>query len=76
MEATGRLKLGSDDTDDFGPVINKTQLDTMVAAVERACAAGATMVTGVAVVWPMRRTRTATTWRRPSSRTRRPMPKS
>ena len=47
MEATGRLKLGSDDTDDFGPVINKTQLDTMVAAVERACAAGATMVTGV-----------------------------
>ncbi len=46
VEATGRLKLGSDDTDDFGPVINKTQLDTMVTAVERACAAGATMVTG------------------------------
>jgi len=46
VEATGRLSLGPEDTDDFGPVINDAQLSNMVAAVERARSAGATILTG------------------------------
>ncbi len=46
VEATERLKLGPDDVDDFGPVINETQLDNMVAAVARARDAGASVLTG------------------------------
>lgn len=39
-------KVGPDDEHDFGPVINERQLEDMLAAVERARAAGATVVTG------------------------------
>jgi acyl-CoA reductase-like NAD-dependent aldehyde dehydrogenase len=39
-------KVGPADEHDFGPVINEQQLDVMVAAVERAKAAGATVLTG------------------------------
>jgi aldehyde dehydrogenase (NAD+) len=46
VEATGRLKVGTGDTDDFGPVINEEQMTNMLASVERARAAGASVVTG------------------------------
>ncbi len=39
-------KIGADDEHDFGPVINERQLEDMLAAVEQARAAGATVVTG------------------------------
>jgi len=39
-------KVGPDDEHDFGPVINERQLEHMLTAVERAKAAGATVVTG------------------------------
>jgi aldehyde dehydrogenase (NAD+) len=39
-------KVGPTDDDDFGPVINERQLRNMLDAVERAKAAGATVVTG------------------------------
>jgi aldehyde dehydrogenase (NAD+) len=46
VEAAGRLKVGSGDADDYGPVINQEQMTNMLAAVERAKAAGATVLTG------------------------------
>ena len=46
VEATGRLKVGTGDADDYGPVINHEQMTGMLAAVERAKAAGATVLTG------------------------------
>lgn len=46
IEATRRLTIGCSDDDDFGPVINQGQLDNMLAAVERARAAGASVLTG------------------------------
>ena len=46
VEATGRLKVGTGDSDDFGPVINEEQMTNMLAAVERARAAGASVLTG------------------------------
>jgi aldehyde dehydrogenase (NAD+) len=46
VEAVGRLKVGTADTDDFGPVINEEQLTNMLAAVERATASGATILSG------------------------------
>ena len=39
-------RVGPNDDDDFGPVINERQLTNMLGAVERAQAAGATVVTG------------------------------
>ena len=42
----GGLKVGTADTDDFGPVINEEQMTNMLAAVARAKTAGATMLTG------------------------------
>jgi aldehyde dehydrogenase (NAD+) len=39
-------KVGPDDEHDFGPVINERQLENMVAAVDRARVAGATVLTG------------------------------
>jgi aldehyde dehydrogenase (NAD+) len=39
-------RVGPTDDDDFGPVINERQLTNMLAAVERAREAGATVVTG------------------------------
>jgi aldehyde dehydrogenase (NAD+) len=46
VERTGRLKVGSADDDDLGPVINERQLRNMLAAVERARAHGARVLTG------------------------------
>jgi aldehyde dehydrogenase (NAD+) len=46
LEATAKLKVGTSDTDDYGPVINEEQLRSMLAAVERAKAAGAAVLTG------------------------------
>ena len=46
LERTHSLTSGSADDDDLGPVINQRQLDNMVAAVDRARAAGATVLTG------------------------------
>jgi alpha-ketoglutaric semialdehyde dehydrogenase len=46
VEGARGQKVGSTDEDDFGPVINERQLERMLAAVERARAAGATVVTG------------------------------
>jgi acyl-CoA reductase-like NAD-dependent aldehyde dehydrogenase len=40
------LKVGPTDADDFGPVINQRQLTNMLAAVERAVAAGARVICG------------------------------
>ena len=46
MEAAGRLTVGTSDTDDYGPVINEEQMTNMLAAVGRAKAAGAAVLTG------------------------------
>jgi aldehyde dehydrogenase (NAD+) len=46
VEAVGRLKVGTSDSDDYGPVINQEQMINMLAAVERAQASGATVLTG------------------------------
>jgi acyl-CoA reductase-like NAD-dependent aldehyde dehydrogenase len=46
VEAVGKMKVGTADTDDFGPVINEEQMTNMLAAVGRAKAAGATILTG------------------------------
>lgn len=46
VEAIGRLKVGTSDADDFGPVINEEQMKGMLGAVARAAAAGATVLTG------------------------------
>jgi aldehyde dehydrogenase (NAD+) len=46
LEATRRLKVGTADTDDYGPVINEAQMKNMLAAVERAKAAGASVLSG------------------------------
>jgi acyl-CoA reductase-like NAD-dependent aldehyde dehydrogenase len=46
VAAVGKMKVGTADTDDFGPVINEEQMTNMLAAVGRAKAAGATILTG------------------------------
>jgi len=46
LEATAKLKIGSGDDDDFGPVINQRQLDNMLAAVNKATEEGATLLCG------------------------------
>jgi aldehyde dehydrogenase (NAD+) len=46
VEAAGRLNVGTSDADDYGPVINEEQMTGMLAAVDRAKAAGATVLTG------------------------------
>jgi alpha-ketoglutaric semialdehyde dehydrogenase len=46
VERTQAQKVGPTDDDDFGPVINEQQLEQMLAAVERARVAGATVLTG------------------------------
>jgi aldehyde dehydrogenase (NAD+) len=45
-ERTLRLKAGTGDDDDFGPVINAGQLSNLLASVERAKQEGATVLTG------------------------------
>jgi aldehyde dehydrogenase (NAD+) len=46
VERTRRLKIGPGNEDDLGPVINAEQLEAMTAAVERARATGAVILTG------------------------------
>ncbi len=46
VEATQRLKVGTGDTDDYGPVINEEQMRNMLTAVQRAKDAGAAVITG------------------------------
>src|SRR4051812_5935822 len=46
VEATQRLKVGTGDTDDYGPVINEEQMTNMLASVQRATAAGASVLAG------------------------------
>ena len=46
LDAVKKLKVGTSDTDDFGPVINEGQMTSMLASVERAKAAGATVLAG------------------------------
>ena len=46
VERASSQRVGSTDDDDFGPVINERQLDAMLAAVERARAAGARVLVG------------------------------
>ena len=46
VERAQALKVGPTDSDDFGPVINEAQLRQMLAAVERAKAEGARVLTG------------------------------
>jgi aldehyde dehydrogenase (NAD+) len=46
VEAARRLKVGTADSDDYGPVINEEQMTNMLAAVERARAEGASVLTG------------------------------
>jgi aldehyde dehydrogenase (NAD+) len=46
VEAAGRVRVGTGDADDYGPVINHEQMTNMLTAVERAKVAGATVLTG------------------------------
>jgi aldehyde dehydrogenase (NAD+) len=46
VERAAAQRVGPTDDDDFGPVVNERQLDSMLAAVARARDAGATVVTG------------------------------
>ncbi len=46
LKATAKLKLGPNDGDDLGPVINQRQLDNMLAQVERAQRRGARVLCG------------------------------
>jgi acyl-CoA reductase-like NAD-dependent aldehyde dehydrogenase len=46
VEAAGKLKVGTTDADDYGPVINERQMNNMLGAVERAKQAGASVLTG------------------------------
>jgi aldehyde dehydrogenase (NAD+) len=46
VEAIGRIKVGTADADDFGPVINEEQMTNMLAAVARARSSGASILTG------------------------------
>jgi aldehyde dehydrogenase (NAD+) len=46
VEKTGKLRVGTSDEDDFGPVINEGQLKNMVSAIERAQGSGANILTG------------------------------
>ena len=45
-EATAKLKVGTADTDDYGPVINEEQMTNMLASVDRAKQAGAVVLSG------------------------------
>jgi aldehyde dehydrogenase (NAD+) len=46
LARTATLKVGCTDADDFGPVINRSQLDDMCAAVEAARRKGVPVLTG------------------------------
>jgi alpha-ketoglutaric semialdehyde dehydrogenase len=46
IEATGKLTVGTADSDYLGPVINEEQMTNMLASVERARVSGATVIAG------------------------------
>lgn len=46
LDAVKHLKVGTSDTDDFGPVINEGQMKAMLVSVERARSAGAVVLAG------------------------------
>jgi aldehyde dehydrogenase (NAD+) len=46
VEKTKQLKIGTQDGDDLGPVINESQLQNMLSAVAKAKAGGATILVG------------------------------
>jgi len=46
LEKTAKLKVGTADTDDFGPVINEEQLSNILGAIKRATKTGAKILTG------------------------------
>ena len=46
VAATQALKIGTADSDDFGPVINEEQMSNMLSSVTRARKAGAVVLTG------------------------------
>ena len=46
LERTGKLRLGTSDDDDLGPVINERHLKNMIAAVEKAKLQGARVLIG------------------------------
>jgi aldehyde dehydrogenase (NAD+) len=46
IEKTAALKVGSDEGDDLGPVINEKQLNNMLESIERAKENGATVIAG------------------------------
>ncbi len=46
VERTARLRVGTADEDDFGPVINGAQLEHMLTVLRRACGRGARVLTG------------------------------
>jgi alpha-ketoglutaric semialdehyde dehydrogenase len=46
LERTAAQRVGPSDDDDLGPVINERQLEGMIASVERARSAGATVIAG------------------------------
>ena len=46
VEAANKIKVGTSDDDDYGPVINESQLEKMLAVVERMRKAGAVILTG------------------------------
>jgi aldehyde dehydrogenase (NAD+) len=46
LARTTALRVGPGDEHDLGPVINERQLESMLAAVERATASGAVVITG------------------------------
>ena len=46
VKGAAALRVGASDEDDFGPVINERQMESMLGSVERAVAAGATLLHG------------------------------
>jgi acyl-CoA reductase-like NAD-dependent aldehyde dehydrogenase len=52
LERTRAQRVGPSDEHDFGPVINERQLSSMLAAVERARSAGATVTGGERLTGP------------------------
>lgn len=50
LQRIAELRVGPDDDDDFGPVINEGQMNAMLASVEQARSAGATILAGGARV--------------------------
>jgi len=46
LEQTRQLKVGPNDSDDYGPIINQRQMENMLRYVREAVVAGAVLITG------------------------------